>query len=375
MIRHQRVHAVDRDELLGQRERHAGVIGRRPGNPGEDVVVGELRKEVLQPAEPSVPGRPQAGGEDVPRKDGARPLRGVNLREQRRVDQAGLLEQPLVVPERIVLLEHVADGVVLEREQRVQQAEPHPAVLGEPGDLATRDRIDAQPPARADQHLAFAAGTERRLRRRAAAIDVRAVPPVRVLVDVGRRPFRVGDLRRIGRRLRHAHGRLVPLVAVGQRDVVGVLPATFLVHEPVVDHELDPRRRDDVEDRRRLEGGAGQELEADLSRAGRQQIGRVGERLAQGHVAPEAHAGTAHPGTLEVVVGAVARAYVVGLASRGRRGALERRLLGVVEVLLAQLLANLVQPDALARHGEGRTSSWNHRPWQTPRITVELCVT
>ena len=57
VVRHQRVHAVHRDELLGQRKRHAGVIGRRPGNPGEDVVVGELRKDVLQPAEPSVPVR------------------------------------------------------------------------------------------------------------------------------------------------------------------------------------------------------------------------------------------------------------------------------------------------------------------------------
>ena len=328
------------------------MIRRRPGNPGEDVVVGDLRKDVLQLAEPSVPVRPQAGGEDVPREDGGRPLHRVNFREQRRVDETGLLEQPLVVPERIVLPEHVADGVVLEREQRVQQAQSHPAVLGESGDLPARDRIHAEAPARADQHLALAAGTERRLGRRAAAIDVRTVPPVRVLVDVSRRPFRVGDFWWIGRRLRHAHGRFVPAVAVAQRDVVGVRPAAFLVHEPVVDHELDPRRSDHVEDRRGLKDGAGQELEADLSRAGRQKIGGVGERFAQGHVAPEAHARTAHPGTLEVVVRAVARAHVVGLASRGRRGALERRLLGVVKVLLPQLVANLVQLDA--RGGTGK---------------------
>ena len=88
----------------------------------------------------------------------------MDFGEQRRVDETGLLEQALVVPERIVLLQVVADGVVLEREQRVQQAESDPAVLGESGDLPAGDRIHAEPSARADQHLALAPGAERRLR-------------------------------------------------------------------------------------------------------------------------------------------------------------------------------------------------------------------
>ena len=94
------------------------------------------------------------------------------------------------------------------------------------------------------------------------------------------------------------------------RDVVGMRPGAFLVDEPVVDHELDPRGGDHVEDRGWLKGGAGQELEADLPRARRHEIGRVRERFAQRHVAPEPHARTAHAGTLEIVVRAIARAHV-----------------------------------------------------------------
>ena len=77
----------------------------------------------------------------------------MDFREQRRVDEPRLLEQALVVPERIVLLQLVADRVVLEGEQRVQQAETDPAVLDEPGDLLAGDRIHTKPSARTDQHL------------------------------------------------------------------------------------------------------------------------------------------------------------------------------------------------------------------------------
>ena len=156
-----------------------------------------------------------------------------------------------------------------------------------------------------------------------------------------------------------------------QRDVVGVRPGAFLVHEPVVDHELDPRRGDHVEDRGGLEGGAGQELEADLPRAGRHEVGGVRERFAQRHVAPEPHAGTAHPGTFEVVVRAVARAHVVGVTSWRRRGALERRLLGVVKILLPQLVANLVQLDALSRTGKVEPVVGNFAHDELPEQTVD----
>jgi hypothetical protein len=71
--------------------------------------------------------------------------------------------------------------------------------------------------------------------------------------------------------------------------------------------------------------------------------------------APETACRHAHPWTFEVVIRAVAGAHVVGLTPRRRGRTLERRLLGVLKVLLPQLLANLVQPDA--RGGTGKVVS------------------
>ena len=86
------------------------------------------------------------------------------------------------------------------------------------------------------------------------------------------------------------------------------VPGALLVHEPVVHHELDPRRGDHVEDRGRLECRAGQQLQAHAARARRHEIGGIRERLAQRDVAPEPHARAAHARTGQVVVGAIAGA-------------------------------------------------------------------
>ena len=115
------------------------------------------------------------------------------------------------------------------------------------------------------------------------------------------------------------------------------------MHEPVVHHELDPRRRDHVEDRGGLECRARQQLQADAPRARRHEIGGVRERLAQRDVAPEPHARAAHARAGQIVVGAVAGAGIPHLPRRRRCGAFERRLLGVVQVLLTQLVAKLDQ--------------------------------
>ncbi len=348
VVGHQRVHPIDRHELLGQRERHAMVFGRRSGNPRKDVVVRKLRKHVLQLAEPAVPVRPQASRQDVLRENRGRPFHGVNLGEQGRVDQARLLEQPLIVPFRVVLLEVIANRVVLECEQAVEQAQAHPAVLGEPGDLAAGHRVDAETAARAHEHLAIAAGAQRRLAGRAAAIDSRTVPPVRVLVDVGGRPLRPLDLGRVGGRLRHAHRPFVPGVAVVQGNVVGERPGALLVHEPVVDHELNPCRSDHIEDGGWLERGPREQLEADPPGTRRQEVGGVREGFAQRHIAAEPHAGASHTRTLQVVVGTVAGPHVVDVTARWRRRGLQGRLLGIGEILFPHLLAYLIQPDALS---------------------------
>ena len=65
--------------------------------------------------------------------DGRGPLEGVDLRQQRRVDQSRCLKQLLVGPGRIFSREAVANRVVLEAEQVVHQAEPDPHVSVDAG--------------------------------------------------------------------------------------------------------------------------------------------------------------------------------------------------------------------------------------------------
>ena len=117
--------------------------------------------------------------------------------------------------------------------------------------------------------------------------------------------------------------------------------------EPVVNHELDPRGGEEVEDRGRLELFACHQLAADRPRVGHEQVGRVGHRVLQRHVAPEAAADRAHARILQIVAGPVGRARFANgriEIGRGRHGLfLERRFLGIVQVLLAQLVADLDQ--------------------------------
>ena len=115
--------------------------------------------------------------------------------------------------------------------------------------------------------------------------------------------------------------------------------------EPVVDHELNPRGGEEVEDRGRLELVACHQLAADRPRVGHEQVGRVGHGVLQGHVAPEPAAGRAHARILKIVAAPVGRARLangrIEIRRRQHGLSLERRLLGVVQVLLAQLVADL----------------------------------
>ena len=177
--------------------------------------------------------------------------------------------------------------------------------------------------------LAVGAGAENLLLGLGAAVDVRAVPPVRVLVDVGRRVVGVRHLRRIDRRLRHVHRPLEPGIAVGERQIVRVVEGALGVHEPVVHLELDPGRRQHVEDRGRLERLAREERVADVARIGVEQVGGVGERFGERHVAAEPCAGRAHHRALQIVEGAVHGAAGLLLLGGGARLLGELRLFGV----------------------------------------------
>jgi hypothetical protein len=122
-----------------------------------------------------------------------------------------------------------------------------------------------------------------------------------------------------------------------------VAGAAFFVHEPVVHLKLDPRRRQHVERRRRLEHASGEELPAHRSRIRCVQAGEIGKRLAQRGVAAESRAGASHQPDRQVVAGAVDRPADFR-SLRDRTGALwVCRLFGVEEILPAQLVTDLDQ--------------------------------
>ena len=177
------------------------MIGVRADDAAEQFAVADECEQVLPAlaADQAVPVGVERDVDHFVRKDRRRPLDGVDLRHQRGVDQARLDEQLFVGPpgHRRILLEAIADGVVLGREQAVQHAEADPAVVGEAGHFEPL-RIERQAAFGARDDLAVDARADRAWPPAAPAVDLRGVPPVRVLVDVGRRrvPFRRGRARR-----------------------------------------------------------------------------------------------------------------------------------------------------------------------------------
>ena len=139
LVGDQRVQPVDRRELLGDRVRR-GVVLLLAADDAEQRP--RARRRAAAASAPTAGSAPYqlafiAGLEHRRREDAGRPLDGVDLRHQRRVDEPRGQEQPLVVPGRVVALEVVADRVVLLDEQRVEQRQADPVVVAEAG------RVDA----------------------------------------------------------------------------------------------------------------------------------------------------------------------------------------------------------------------------------------
>src|SRR5262249_32712352 len=138
-------------------------------------------------------------------QDGGRPVHRVNLGHQRGVDQAGDAVQVVVAPIRVFALQAVANGVVLQGEQVVEDAQPHPPNDAQAG-LLNAGAVDFHH-AVLDTDLAAVAGPEAVGGGLAAAVNFRAVPPVGLGVGIGRL-FAVG----------WAFGR-VALVGIGARRI------------------------------------------------------------------------------------------------------------------------------------------------------------
>ena len=150
---------------------------------------------------------------------------------------------------------------------------------------------------------------------RVSSVDLRAVPPVRVVGDVGRGQIRVGG--RVALRPLDLHRMLGPRIVVLELDLPRLLRLALAVAEPVVHLELDPGSGDQVERRRRLELVARQELTADQARVRiENRLRRFAFGVAERDVPAEAAALAAHQRVAEVVERAVDRARGRGSARR-----------------------------------------------------------
>ena len=108
----------------------------RADDAAEQLVVVEELEDLLQLlAGKAGPVDVQRQLDDRVREDGRRPFDGVDLGQQRRVDQLRLREQLVVGPVGVLRCEQVADVVVLEREERVQHRQADPPVVGEAGEV------------------------------------------------------------------------------------------------------------------------------------------------------------------------------------------------------------------------------------------------
>src|SRR5215211_4459455 len=185
------------------------------------------------------------------------------------------------------------------------------------------------------------------------AVDLRAVPPVGVNVDVGRRrPFLFRFAVRIFLRPEDAHRSFGPRIVVRKRYFPGIVLGALTVAQPIAQHELYPRCSKQVERFGRNEGLAPQKLTADGARVGLHEPFVVGMCPIDGDVTTEARAYATHPGVFEVIVGACrgARAEVTCAFRRGY--ALVGPRLSIVEVLSSQPVAIVEDGEEPERPGQ-----------------------
>ena len=177
-----------------------------------------------------------------------------------------------------------------------------------------------QPVAGTDHEFAVHPAAPRQLilRRGAAAVQLRRVPPGRLGVQEGLRSCVVVHPGGIRQRLEHLQRLLRPRVVLGEGQLKMELRVTATVAEPVLDHELNPRGGEQIQACRRDEVVPGQQLPADLPRVRIQDpVRRFLVSPLQGDVAAEAGACHAHGRAAEIVVGSVRRPGRQRLGGRG----------------------------------------------------------
>ncbi len=115
---------MDGGKLLGHGIERAVVIRGRPHDAADNLAAAQTAVAAIKGFIQHAP--PVAAHGLAQRRcaqDAGRPLDRVDLRHERDVDQSRVVEEHIVRPARVVLLEHGADGIVLAGKERMHQAQ------------------------------------------------------------------------------------------------------------------------------------------------------------------------------------------------------------------------------------------------------------
>ena len=188
-------------------------------------------------------------------QDRRRPLDGVDLRHHRRVDQPGDVEQPVVVPVGVAPPSAGRRSRCARARTGCAASPARPTSCGRTrSPRCPSDRVGSVPSS-VMRSLPSTPLRRRSCVRLVAAVDLRAVPPVRHLVDERDRRLLARRLAgRVGLRAADEHRSTAGTAArAGSSSASGTSielgGQVVAVVDPVVVLELDPRRGQQVEER------------------------------------------------------------------------------------------------------------------------------
>src|SRR5947209_6529727 len=170
------MHAVDGDELLGDRVWNAEVVGLRAGNATNYLTPADSSHQVVDPLRgESPPVASHRNLHDGTPQDAGGPFDCVDFGDKSGIDQTGFVEEIVIRPRRVLLAQAVADRVVLQGEEGVEQAETHPPIAVHPSDIDSRSGVERKQAVAVNCQLAVFTRANLTMRLLVAAIELRGI--------------------------------------------------------------------------------------------------------------------------------------------------------------------------------------------------------
>jgi len=186
------MHTIDNGKLFSQAVGYTVMVGLGAWNPTDDLAITQATEETLEALHFEAP---PVSAQSILRcwmtDDGWRPFNGVNFCYQGCINETCALKDVIIRPVGILGTQAIADGVVLQRKQGMQQAQAKPPITVDAGHVDPGRGIERQQTVAPKRELAALPRAHPGLGRGVAAVDLRSVPPMRDVVGVGGWPGRI----------------------------------------------------------------------------------------------------------------------------------------------------------------------------------------